>query len=96
MIDLKTYIKEAIDVENISYKVNTWMASSQDIEREAFNNVLNKYQTTHQLDDSLLDDFMSKTDVRGFLDFINDNVERDSFEDERTTLKHIIQNIPFE
>lgn len=95
MIDLKTYIKEAIDVENISYKVNTWMASSQDIEREAFNNVLNKYQTTHQLDDSLLDDFMSKTDVRGFLDFINDNVERDSFEDERTAIKHVIQNIPF-
>lgn len=93
MKQLKQYIKEAIDVENINYKIDTWMASSQAIERDAFNSVVSIYKNTHTMDDKLLDDFMSKTDVRGFLDFMSDTVERDNFEDDRTTIKHIIQNM---
>lgn len=94
MKSLTNYIKEAIDVENLQYKVNTWMASSQDDnERDSFNAVVTQYQSTHQMSDELVDKFMSHTNVRGFLDFMSDTVERDNFEDDRSTIIKIIQNL---
>lgn len=89
MKKLTSYIKESSEY---AYKLNTWMRSKPE-EQKLWDNACKSWKETRQIDDSAVQDFMNNTDVRGFVDFMNDNVNNNNIHsDDFDVIKKIIMN----
>lgn len=99
MKSITTFLTEAIDTENLRYKIQTWYAD--DVEgKESFNNYINKCKEEHRVNpesfSSYYDEFesLNKTGVKAFVDFVNDNVGDGSMEyDYRDSFFNIIRAV---
>ena len=93
MKGLREYIKESLEKDELSYKVNTWLQSRPQ-ERELWDNACKSWKETRQTDNDAIRKFMDGTDVRGFVDFMNDEVSNDGVHpDDFETIKKIITNL---
>ncbi len=93
MKDLKEYIKESLEKDELNYKVNTWLQSRPE-EKKLWDNACKSWIETRQADDDAIRSFMDGTDVRGFVDFMNDTVNNDGVHsDDFETIKKIITNL---
>ena len=89
MKKLTLYIKESSEY---SYKINTWMHSKPE-EQKLWDNACKSWKETRQIDDVAIQDFMNGTDVRGFVDFMNDNINDNNIHsDDFDVIKKIIMN----
>ena len=93
MKDLTQYLKESLEVETMSAKAASWLSSRPD-EAEPWNNAVSAFQSTHQHDDASIQQFIEKTDIKGFMQFLQDDINADvSGLDPAQTIKQIISNL---
>ena len=86
-------MKEALDVsQDIRFKVDTWMEKRPE-EKLAFDSALDQWKSTHQLDDSLVQAFIDRTNVSQFINFVSDNINDNSpHDDDFDMVRNIIKN----
>lgn len=93
MRKLNEYIKEALSQDELNYKLNTWLQSRPD-EQSLWDDACKSWKETRQVDDDAVKRFMDGTDVRSFVDFMNDSVNNDGIHsDDFSVIKKIITNI---
>lgn len=74
MLDLQTYI----DNDIIKYKVQTWMNNSN-TEANNLSRFASLCKEKHCIDNDAFNDYYNKfSDVENFVNFVNDNVDKDS------------------
>lgn len=93
MKTLSQHIKESIEKDELNFKIDTWLSSRPD-EQELWDNACKSWKETRQVDNDAIHNFMNGTDVRAFIDFMNDNVtSNDIHPDDFETIKKIITNL---
>ena len=93
MKSLKDVIIESLEVETMSAKTRSWLSSHPD-EAVYWNNAVSAFQSTHQHDVPSILKFIETTDIKGFMQFMQDDVNADVFGlDPEQTIKQIISNI---
>ena len=93
MKSLKDKILESLEVETMATKAKTWLRDRPD-EAQYWKQAVNKFCTTHQHDDEAISQFINTTDIKGFMQFMQDDVSTDvSSMDPTQTIKQIISNI---
>lgn len=92
MKTLLQYIDESIEKGELEYKVNTWLRARPG-EQDLWNNACKSWKDTRQTDDSAIQQFMDHTDVRAFVDFLNDSVNDNNVCDGFDIIKKTIMNL---
>ena len=85
MLDLKTYVQHSfntsdtcIDNDIVRYKVQTWISNSSN-ELDKLSRFASLCKKKHCIDNDAFDEYYNKfSNVENFVNFVNDNVDRDS------------------
>lgn len=93
MKQLNKFISEELEKDLLQYKVNVWLRQHPD-ELSLWDNACQSWQTTRQIDDNAVQQFANGTDVRAFVDFMNDSInDTDVHADDISIIKKIITNL---
>lgn len=93
MINLKDYILENIDTDNLVWKIEVYFKKHKD-QYTKFVNLTKKFEEQHGLSDEEINDFLDKSHInlKKFIDFISEDVETENI-DYMYTLRKVIQNL---
>lgn len=90
---LNEFIREELEIDLLQYKINVWLRQHPD-ESSLWDNACQSWQTTRQIDDDAVQQFANGTDVRAFVDFMNDSInDTDVHADDISIIKKIITNL---
>ncbi len=93
MKQLSSFINEELEKDLLQYKVNVWLRQHPE-ETSLWDNACQSWQTTRQIDDDAVQQFVNGTDIRAFVDFMNDNInDADVHADDISIIKKIITNL---
>lgn len=93
MKSLKQCIIESLSQEDMYYKLSVWMDRHPE-EQKLWDDACRSWKATRQTDDDAIQKFMNGTDVRAFVDFMNDDKDSDGkvHSDDFETIKKIVTN----
>lgn len=93
MKELNKFIHEELEKDLLQYKINVWLRQHPD-ESSLWNNACHLWQTTRQIDDGAVQQFVDGTDVRAFIDFMDDSIDDTNVHaDDISIIKKIITNL---
>lgn len=96
MKQLKDYIQESIDVENLAWKIETWFGRKHsNAPYKKFVELVEKFRENHGITDEDIQEFSEKsgTDIKKFIDFICEDIDIEEQKDYYYLLRKAIQNI---
>ena len=94
MKDLKEFILESIDINNLNFKIKSWYGLDNS-NYLAFTGFCNKCKEDHKINDESFNIFYNKfKDSKNFVDFINDNTDPSMVEtDYKNSMYNIIRAV---
>lgn len=93
MKELNKFIHEELEKDLLQYKINVWLRQHPD-ESSLWDNACQLWQTTRQIDDDAVQQFVDGTDVRAFIDFMDDSIDDTNVHaDDISIIKKIITNL---
>ena len=92
MLSLKEYISEAIDVDNLIWKIETYFKTKPK-QKDEFMKLVKKQNENHIITDEDIDNFIEKSgvDMKKLVDFLSEEID-DEIKDYKYLLKKIIEN----
>lgn len=93
MVALTDYIiVEALDVDNLMYKVDNWFNKNTD-EKTTFSDMIEKFKNAPSIDRTVVSDYAKSFKLKQFVDYMTDNISGTEVSDYMYVFNKIIDTL---
>lgn len=93
MVSLSDYIiVEALDVDNLLYKVDNWFSKNAD-EMTTFSDMIDKFKKAPSIDRTIVSDYAKNFKLKQFVDYMTDNISGTEVSDYLYVFNKIIDTL---